>query len=424
MQVLLFIIGAGKMGKDLKGKELGDGLSQKKDGRYCARFTDRFGRRPEYKSKSLSECRKWLKEQKAMDTLEQNVVDDGITLDQYFLTWLDIHKYGIIKDNTKAGYIVHYKKHISPIFGKKKVSEIKKIQIKALYNNEHRQGLAYETRNRTRKMLQDMLERALEDGLVRANEAKGLKVIRDEEKEPRVLTSDEQRDIMRAVSGTFYWNLLETILGSGLRPGEAYALEEKDCDFDKRIIKVTKTLIYQKWEHAGDTQKTFHIDGPKTYTSVREIPMSDLTYQALQRQIIQKKIIAKRQHTGNIVIPEGMENLLFTTKFNTPICTQNVIDDLKKRIDALNIMRDDMEQIEPVHVHTFRHTFATRCIEAGMQPKTLQKILGHATLQMTMDLYVHVTDDRKHEEIGLLDEAVNKIMKDDNDKIIQFVQVS
>ena len=130
-----------------------------------------------------------------------------------------------------------------------------------------------------------MLERALEDGLVRTNEAKGLKVIRDEEKEPRVLTSDEQRDIMRAVSGTFYWNLLETILGSGLRPGEAYALEEKDCDFDKRIIKVTKTLIYQKWEHAGDTQKTFHIDGPKTYTSVREIPMSDLTYQALQRQI-------------------------------------------------------------------------------------------------------------------------------------------
>lgn len=118
------------MGKDLKGKELGDGLSQKKDGRYCARFTDRFGRRPEYKSKSLSECRKWLKEQKAMDTLEQNVVDDGITLDQYFLTWLDIHKYGIIKDNTKAGYIVHYKKHISPIFGKKKVSEIKKSKSK------------------------------------------------------------------------------------------------------------------------------------------------------------------------------------------------------------------------------------------------------------------------------------------------------
>ena len=152
--------------------------------------------------------------------------------------------------------------------------------------------------------------------------------------------------------------------------------------------------------------------------------MSDLTYQALQRQIIQKKIVAKRQHAGNIVIPEGMENLLFTTKFNTPICTQNVIDDLKKKIDALNIMRDDMEQIELVHVHTFRHTFATNCIAKGMRPKTLQKLLGHNSLQMTMDLYVHVTDDRKQEEIGLLDEAVNKIMKDDNDNIIPFVHVS
>ena len=52
--------------------------------------------------------------------------------------------------------------------------------------------------------------------------------------------------------------------------------------------------------------------------------------------------------------------------------------------------------------HTFRHTFATRCIESGIQPKTLQKYLGHATLQMTMDLYVHVTEDFKREEIKKL----------------------
>lgn len=50
-------------------------------------------------------------------------------------------------------------------------------------------------------------------------------------------------------------------------------------------------------------------------------------------------------------------------------------------------------------MHTLRHTFATRCIESGMKPKTLQKILGHANISMTMDLYVHVTEDEKEKEM-------------------------
>lgn len=408
------------MGKDLKGKELGDGLSQKKDGRYCARFTDRFGKRPEFKSTTLDDCKAWLKEQQAIDILKQNVVNENTTLDQYFEQWIEVHKYGIIKDNTKAGYIVHYKKHISPYLGNMKLSDISRLKVRSLINKEHREGYSYETRTRTKAMLQDILERALEDEMVKTNVARGIKLIRDEEREPRVLTVDEQRDIMRAIAGTFYANILETILGSGLRPGEAYALTENDCDFKNRLIHVNKTLIYQKWEHMGDTKKELHIDGPKTYTSIRSVPMSDMAYDALQRQIIQKKIISRRYHSGNIQIPEGMEDFIFTTQFNTPLKSQNVLDDLEKRIKAINVMRDDMEQIEPIHVHTFRHTFATRCIEAGMQPKTLQKILGHASLQMTMDLYVHVTEDRKHEEIHLLDDAVDKIMGSTTN-IIPFV---
>lgn len=411
------------MGKDLNGKELGDGLSQKKDGRYCARFTDRFGRRPEFKSRILSDCKDWLEKQRALDLLKQNVVNEHMTLDQYFKQWLEVHKYGIIKDNTRAGYIVHYQKHISPVLGKMKVSEITRLKIKALLNEEHKNGYAYETRNRTRILIQDILERALEDRMVRVNEARGIKLIRDDEKEPRVLSVEEQKEFMTAFAGTFYYNLVSLMIGSGLRPGEAYALEEKDCDFENRIIHVSKTLIYQEWKHAGDDKKTFHIDGPKTYTSIRDVPMSDIAKEALEKQIIQKRIIASRVHTGNKGMPEGMENLLFTTRFNTPLESQIVLDALKKCVDDINVMKDDLEKMEYIHAHTFRHTFATRCIEAGMQPKTLQKILGHATLQMTMDLYVHVTDERKHEEIQLIDKSINNIMKEESN-IIPFINVS
>jgi len=82
--------------------------------------------------------------------------------------------------------------------------------------------------------------------------------------------------------------------------------------------------------------------------------------------------------------------------------SQNFCDAIKRVVNEINMQRPMLEEMEKFSGHTFRHTFATRCIESGIQPKTLQKYLGHATLQMTMDLYVHVTEDFKREEIKKL----------------------
>lgn len=61
---------------------------------------------------------------------------------------------------------------------------------------------------------------------------------------------------------------------------------------------------------------------------------------------------------------------------------------------------------EHCYMHSLRHTFATRCIEKGVQPKTLQKILGHSSIQITMDLYVHVTDEHLEEELDKMNIAI------------------
>ena len=70
-------------------------------------------------------------------------------------------------------------------------------------------------------------------------------------------------------------------------------------------------------------------------------------------------------------------------------------------------MRDSLDKMESFSGHTFRHTFATRCFEAGIEPKTVQSYLGHASLQMTMDLYTSVFPDKKRMEIQKLDEPMN-----------------
>lgn len=393
------------MGKDLKGKELGKGLSQRKDGRYIGRFTDRFGNRPEFKSFQLGEVKTALSRAIYEDQQKLNVCDSKITLDEWYDKWLTIHKYGILKENSKAGYIRHYKKHISPKLGKTKLIDVSQLKIKALINDMDKAGYGFEMKNRTRIMLVDIFSKAMLDEMVNRNPAKGIKIVRDENVEPRVLTKEEQSIFFDCCKGTFYDNLFVLCVNTGLRPGEACALMEADIDFNKKQISVSKTLIYQKWE--GDAGKTIHIDTPKTKTSYRKISMNSRAEIALKKQLMQKAVLKGRY--GTKYCDDQFKNLIFTTKFNTPVIEQNFIDAIDRTINEINSTRDVLDEFERITPHCFRHTFATRCLEGGMKPKVLQKILGHATLQMTMDLYAHVLPQMQVDEMELLEAEMQKV---------------
>ena len=105
----------------------------------------------------------------------------------------------------------------------------------------------------------------------------------------------------------------------------------------------------------------------------------------------------------------SFKDFLFTTKFNTPVIEQTFIDAIDRIIDEINSVRDIFDEFERITPHCFRHTFATRCIESGMKPKVLQKIWGHATLQMTMDLYAHVLPQMEIDKIELLENEMKKM---------------
>lgn len=415
------------MGKDLKGKELGKGISQRKNGTYQGRYFDRFGNRKTIYEKSLTVLRKKLSGAIYEDEHHLNIVDSKITLNEWFEKWMIIYKNPCIRPNTKRHYTHIFKKHISPELGNIKLSEITKLQIKALINHLNEKGLQWETQNKVKILLIDMFDRAMEDDFVLKNPAKSVKLCKDKpSSDAKVLSVEDQALFFECSAGRFYDNLFIVAINSGLRPGELFALTENDIDFNKKEISVVKTLLYQELE--GDSGKTFHIMPPKTTLSKRIVPMNKACEKALKKQVIQKNIISKRFRNDT-----EFSNLLFTTKLNTPLNSQIYSDAIKAIVNDINLMRDSLEAIEPFSGHVFRHTFATRCIEAGVQPKTVQKYLGHATLQMTMDLYVHVTDEFKKSEMNKFEEELNKIcvsdelideryqkMREQGDKIIDF----
>lgn len=86
-------------------------------------------------------------------------------------------------------------------------------------------------------------------------------------------------------------------------------------------------------------------------------------------------------------------------------------------MENANLCRDELEKIEYFSPHCFRHTFATRCFEAGIKPKTVQQYLGHATLQMTMDLYTHVLKEHSQEEMAKLEKVLDSTLDVSDDTI-------
>lgn len=394
------------MGKDLKGKELGQGLSQRKDGNYCARYVDRFGKRKSIYDKNVKSLKIRLNEAIYENNAGTSVVDTGMTLDEWNMKWMSVYKIPVIRANTKRHYEHIYAKHISPLLGSCRINEITQLQVKGLINKLDETGLQWETQNKVRILLVDMFNRAMEDNFAKRNPAKGVRLAKNKPNDRFILSVEQQAEFFECSAGTFYDNLFVVAVNSGLRPGELFALTWEDIDLKNMEINVDKTLLYQKLD--VDDKKEFHLGPPKTMSSVRKVPINKKCEIALKKQFVLKKIIARR-NVHNVEFSDR----LFVTKFNTPLNAVLFSEAIRKIVTEINLQKDEIEKMEFFSGHTFRHTFATRCIENSVFPKTVQQYLGHATLQMTMDLYVHVTDDFKRMEMEKL-ESANIEVSDEN----------
>ena len=168
------------------------------------------------------------------------------------------------------------------------------------------------------------------------------------------------------------------MLRTGMRKGEMQGLKYSDIDKKQNVIHVRRTLKYIEG-------KGYFEDTPKTRTSTRDIPLT---------AAITEHIEAQRKYWGFKVV--RMDQYLFCNENGDPISRERIqgeIDRIIKRI------KSDGYDFPRITSHVFRHTFATRAIEAGMPPQVLKTILGHSSLAMTMDLYSHVLPDTKADEM-------------------------
>jgi len=372
------------MGKSLNGKELGKGILQRKDGLYLARFINRFGKRQTVYGKTPSEISKKLRTMQYEDEKQINVVRKDMTLDEWSNVWLDTCKKNC-RSSSKEVYIGHYNR-IKDDLGWRKLNTLKLINMQEAINKLNSDN----ERSNTKKILVDMLNKAMDSDLIVKNVAKQINTVitKEEIKEKRVLTRIETEVFLSMAEGRFYYNLFELALETGMRIGELCALQWSDVDLKGKSLSVKHTLCY----FGKDGKYVFEMHDPKTNNGKRIIPLTARAILALKRQMVQKQeiILAGKEPLADY------ENLVFVTKNNQPTQLFLVTECLGLIIKSIQKENANFKHFTP---HTLRHTFATRAIENGMQPKTLQRILGHGTLKMTMDLYCHVTEDTLFSEM-------------------------
>lgn len=374
------------MGKSLKGKELGVGITQEKTGLFSARFVDKFGRRQHKRFKELRECRKWIADAQYKDEHSNLNVPQDIMVDAWFDYWIEL-KEKTVRPNTVRNYKERYRCNIKPVIGKVKLVDVTPIHCQRIMFKMAEEGYKSTTIRQTRIALFNLLEYANENDVIEKNPCK--KFVRSDIGKPsekkEALTIDVQRKFLEYAAGTSYEEQFRFVLQTGLRTGELVGLRWEDIDFNNRKMKIRRTLEYRysvgEWREGP----------PKSKSGNRTIPLTNEAIAILKRQKEKNKAIK--------VVPIEWANQVFLCKrTGAPVKNSTYDTALFKICEKANINRFSM--------HVLRHTFATRCIEAGMKPKTLQMILGHANIGITMNLYVHTTEDEKLKEIQLVADAL------------------
>ena len=377
------------MGHDLLGNELGPGIRQLASGKYAAFYKRNDRRRVQRSFSSLEECKDWMTRH-GRYMISGRVLNNPETLTVEKWLWYYLER--LYKPRVRVNtYLIReglFRCDVIPAIGNKKISEVRSDNIQRILSDLHAKGFSKETLMTLRKAVFAAFEKAVEFELIKKNPVNRLVVVpREGYKKPRrrVLSREEQLMVVRSIQGSVYYNPIVFMLMTGVRIGEMMGLRWSDVDFQRGTISINQTLEYNTGLHA------WRVGPPKSECSKRTIPMNE----ECRRVLLKQRAFDEGIRTVNIQFAD----LVFLMADGMPRKCASYSRYMHKVADKLGVER--------FPTHALRHTYATRCIEAGMPPKSLQVLLGHASVQTTMNKYVHVSEEERIKEILSIEDELD-----------------
>jgi len=352
--------------------------------------------------------------ERARDNIDERI--DTITLDEWFYEWFDevkTHKLKITSVNTVKNA---YKRTFGLYMGNEKLKSIRALDVQRTMNAMYKNGVSVKSIRNALTTVRECFEFALANKMISVNPCIAIEVpwTFKRAKKEIALTQEEQNRILMEVKNTWYEEVFYFMCLTGARVGEIGALTWDDIDFKRKTIRINKSMSCQY----ADGVKTELVTEPKTFSSTREIPFIGEMEEILMSQ--KKKVKARKEELGERWrYANEYGNLVFFTNMGSP-CNRYNLQKITQRVYKKLLEREAvtaiMEKREPIeirafHPHTFRHTFATRCFDKGMEPKGVQQLIGHSSITVTMNIYTHVQEERMKKEVSKLGNAktINQI---------------
>lgn len=387
--------------RDKRNRILHNGETQRADGRYRFTYQDTDGNTKDVYSWRLDHNdpypkgkRKDLSLREKEKQIEQDMFHQIVSNGGNYTVLSLVEKYVSLKTgvrhNTKAGYQTVINVLKKDVFGSKRIDKVKLSDAKAwLIKLQQEDGRGYSSIHSIRGVLRPAFQMAENDDLIRKNpfQFELASVIVNDSVTRESITRKQQREYLKFVQEdkhfSRYYGGIFILFHTGLRISEFCGLTLEDIDFKEKRIRVNHQL-------QRTSKMEYVIEVPKTESGVRYVPMTDDVAECFQR------IIKNRIAPGAEPTVDGYTGFLFLDKNDMPMVAlhwEKYMQHIREKYNS--IYKVPMPKVTP---HVCRHTFCSNMAKSGMNPKTLQYIMGHSDISVTLNTYTHVNfEDAKDE---------------------------
>lgn len=397
--------------RDNKGRKLFNGESQRKDGKYEYKYQDAWGKRKTVYSWKLTptdrvpvgkrddiSLREKIKQ--IQKDLNSNITPDGGNFTVLELVEKYISQKTGVRHNTRANYNFVVNVIKKEAFGQKRIDKIKVSDAKEwLIKMQQIDGRGYSSIHTIRGVVRPAFQMAVDDDLLVKNPF-GFQlntVVVNDSVTREAITRKQERDFLEFVKNDKrfckYYDGIYILFKTGLRISEFVGLTKKNLDFENSRIIVDHQL-----QRTRDMK--YIIEDTKTESGERMVPMTPEVKEAFQR------ILANRQNPKIEPMVDGYSGFLFLDKNGRPMVAlhwEKYFQHIREKYNK--IYRVQMPKITP---HVCRHTFCSNMAKSGMNPKTLQYIMGHSDISVTLNVYTHLNYDDAEEEMQKVVESSSK----------------
>lgn len=385
---------SGETGKGVYMPKLPQGVRRRKNGGLEKRITINGKRYSIYagSTKELSE-----KEERLREEIKSGlyVPNKDITLEKYYDEWIS-GRSGTMKESSEQAFNSSFNTHFRNTIGKRKIRDIERREIIAV-QKEIASHSKPNTVNDRMTLLKSIFSAAVIDGIIAKNPCDGVRRIKADDEKPasetihRSLTEDEMEVFLEELKGEWLHSFFLFSFSTGMRVMEIAALKWEDIDYTKNCIHITKSLSKIGNEYIETS--------PKTKTSKRDIPLTAPIMAALAEQKKNNMML----FGGSQLAPDARIYVSSRGNIISSAAALNSILGTLRRLEKKNI------HIERFAHHACRDTFATMFLRGGGNLQTLKVLLGHSSLAMTADLYAHVLEDTKQDEMNRVSEIFTRV---------------